>query len=394
LIPELRKRFNSSFRQSAYESLLRDLNSAQRWPADFRVAETPVFLSQELTDDLLRASNEILATLQAPGYAAKFANAVPPELAVPGETPHPVFLQLDFAICKDADGAFTPRLIELQGFPSLYCYQILLDDTWRKHFSIPKDFSSYFNGLDRDKYIALLKKIIVADADPENVILLELEPEKQKTRIDFACTESYLGFPTVDLKDLIERKKKLFYKKDGNEIPVERIYNRVIFDDLARRERYANFHFGNEHNVTWVGHPNWFFKISKYTLPLLSSSYCPSCFFLSSLDSYPPDLEHYVLKPLFSFAGAGVEMDVNRQMLDAIRNRDHYILQRKVDYAPLVETPDGFSKVEIRMMFVWTSKPMLVNNLVRMSKGKMMGVDFNKDKTWIGSSLAYHPEIQ
>jgi hypothetical protein len=100
---------------------------------------------------------------------------------------------------------------------------------------------------------------------------------------------------------------------------------------------------------------------------------------------------------LYSFAGEGVEVDVTKEMLDKITSSSNlpagqdYILQKKIEYAPLVETPDGFAKAEIRMMFIWNDKPLLVNNLVRMSKGKMMGVAFNKDKTWVGSSLAYHP---
>ena len=93
---------------------------------------------------------------------------------------------------------------------------------------------------------------------------------------------------------------------------------------------------------------------------------------------------------MYSFAGLGVEVDLTKEKLDEIKNKENYILQHKIEYAPVIETPDDFSKVEIRMMFFWDEKPMLVNNLVRMSKGKMMGVDFNKNKTWVGSNSAFH----
>ena len=89
-----------------------------------------------------------------------------------------------------------------------------------------------------------------------------------------------------------------------------------------------------------------------------------------------------------------VELLSTRADVRALANPEHYILQEKVDYEPLVATPDGGAKAEVRMMFVWgegEERPQLVNNLVRMSKGAMMGVDFNKDKTWIGASHAYHP---
>jgi len=222
------------------------------------------------------------------------------------------------------------------------------------------------------------------------VILLEITPDKQKTRIDFAATEELTGISTVGIREIIQRGNKLFYKKNGKEIPVERIYNRVIFDDLKRNNINYNFDFKSDLNVKWVAHPNWFFKISKYSLPLLKGEFVPSCFFLHELNEYPTDLENYVLKPLFSFAGHGVEIDLNKNILDKIEDPENYILQQKIEYAPLIKTPDEYSKVEIRMMFIWIDKPVLVNNLIRISKGKMMGVDYNKNKTWVGSSSAFH----
>ena len=88
-------------------------------------------------------------------------------------------------------------------------------------------------------------------------------------------------------------------------------------------------------------------------------------------------------------------MEPTREKLNALKNPRQWILQKKVRYAEFVPTPDGpKSKAELRMMFVWpeNEEPILVNNLVRMSQGKMMGVDFNKDKTWVGSSIALHDD--
>ena len=112
---------------------------------------------------------------------------------------------------------------------------------------------------------------------------------------------------------------------------------------------------------------------------------------MNELDKYPKDLNRFVLKPLFSFAGLGVEVDVTKDILDKVVDKSNYILQEKVEYAPLIETPDEYAKVEIRLMFLWDDKPILTTNLIRTSKGKMMGVDFNKNKTWVGSNIAYHP---
>lgn len=393
MIPELRKKFNENFSENVYREFLAELNSVLKYPTDFRVCETPLFLSKDLTSDLINACDTVINQIQNKEFVERSKNAIPEHLKVPNDFEHPLFLQLDFAITKSGND-FLPKLIELQAFPSLYGYQVHLDKTLRQYFSIPDEFTSYFSGLDYTKYKNLLTKIIVGNHNPANVILLEIEPEKQKTRIDFAATEELTGITTVCLSKVKKRGKKLFYLKDGKEIEIKRIYNRVIFDELERKKLKYDFDFRDDVDVEWAGHPNWFFRISKFSLPQLKGKYVPECYFLNELENYPANLNDFVLKPLFSFAGLGVDVDVTKEKLNTVKNKSNYILQQKVEYAPLIKTPDGYSKVEIRMMFLWENKnekPLLVNNLIRTSKGKMMGVDFNKNKTWVGSSIAYHP---
>lgn len=391
MIPELRKKYNSSFSQKVYEEFIHDLETFTYYPIDFRVSETPLFLTKDFTKKLYEATDEIISQLTTEEFKKYSTNAIPKNLNVPNETPHPNFLCLDFAITKNDYGEFHPKLIELQGFPSLFAYQYFLDKIVRRHFAIPDRFSSFFNRLNGNSYIEVLRKVILADKDPQNVVLVEIDPPQQKTRVDFACTEELVGIKTVNLSDIIKRGKKLFYPNNGIEIPIERIYNRVIFDELERKNFKFNFSFTDELDVEWAGHPNWFFKISKYSLPFLKGKFVPRCYFLNELEHYPDDLNNFVLKPLFSFAGLGVEVDVTKDMLDKISDRSNYILQEKVEYAPVLETPDEYAKVEIRLMILWDDKPVLATNLIRTSKGKMMGVDFNKNKTWVGSNLAYHP---
>jgi hypothetical protein len=390
MIPELRKKFNAEFTQEKYEAFLKDINTSLKYPADFRISETPLFLTADLKNKLLKASDELCKQVTSNDFKLKMKDAVPPHLHIPGETDHPEFFVFDFAICRNESGEYYPKLIELQGFPTLYGYQYFFKQKLKKHFDVPENFTSYFNKITPEKYVEMLRDVIVGDADPANVILLEIEPEKQKTRIDFAATEKLIGVKEVCISDVIKHGKVLFYKKNEVEIPIERIYNRVIFDELSRTEKNFNFDLQEELNVTWVPHPNWFYKISKYSLPVLKGEFVPKCFYLRDLTSYPSDLENYVLKPLFSFAGLGVKIDVTKKMLDEIKDPENYILQEKVEYAPLIETPDEFAKVEIRMMYFYDKQPILVNNLVRQSKGKMMGVDFNKNKTWVGGSAALH----
>ena len=313
---------------------------------------------------------------------------------MPNESAHPNFIVVDFGICAAGD-RLVPRLIELQAFPSLFGFQLMVLHCIRKTYPIiPRNWTSSFGGIKDEEYLALLRRTIVADADLESVVLLEIEPEKQKTRIDFACTETLLGVSAVCVTKIRKRGRKLFYDQDGREIQIKRIYNRVIFDELLRRpDLKLAFHFQDDLDVTWVGHPNWYFRISKHSLPFLKTEHTSPAFFA---DQFPPNesLADYVLKPLYSFAGLGVDMEPTKEKVAALANPREWILQKKVTYAEFVPTPDGLkSKAEIRMMFIWPDddqKPTLVNNLVRMSQGKMMGVDFNKDKTWVGSTIALH----
>jgi hypothetical protein len=395
MVPEIRHAFNVQFTEQRYESTVRDLERDAGCPSIFRISETPIFLPERLTRQLIEASHEVLDAVTSEEYLKQAGRAVPPRLDVPGDEGHSVFFQVDFAIVRGEGGELEPRLIELQGFPSLYCFQWQLEKEFRAHFpAIPADWVPYFGGLTSETYPDVLRDVIVAGADPENVVLLEIDPVHQKTRIDFCVTERLLGIPVVDARGVIERDGRLFYPRDGREVPIHRIYNRVIFDEVERKGLDLSHIFHRDlKDVTWVGHPNWYLKISKFSLPFIHSRYCPRTWFVSDLKELPADLENYVLKPLFSFAGLGVELGPSPERLRSLRDPENFILQRRVDYAAAIETPDEPAKAEIRMMFVWKDRPRLVNNLVRMSKGKMMGVDFNKDKTWIGASLAYHPPV-
>lgn len=393
MVPEQRARFNAQFTEAKYAALVHDANTLHPWPTDFRVSESPIFLSPDFTSEITGAATDIVAQLQTPAFARHAADAIPAGLSVPAETPHPIFIQVDFAICADRTGRLTPRLIELQGFPSLYGFQAFLAAIMRKNYDLPVQLTPFFGGLDERGYFDLLRHTILGQSAPENVVLLEIQPDQQKTRIDFACTETALGIRPVCLTEIRKRGRQLFYDRDGRETRIERIYNRVIFDELQRKPLDFGFSFSDDLDVAWVGHPNWYFRISKHSLPFLRSAHASPAYFA---DEFPATetIEDYVLKPLYSFAGLGVDMEPTHEKLTAVARPRESILQRKVEYAPFVPTVDGaHSKAEVRMMFVWPEdgEPQLVNNLVRMSQGKMMGVDFNKNKTWVGSSVALHP---
>ena len=392
--PQLRAIFNADFSAEKYATLLRCVNETEKWPADFRIAETPIFLTREFTDEVVGAANKIIGLTRTPEFTRHAAAAIPAGLEVPNESAHPNFFVVDFGICAE-DDRLVPRLIELQAFPSLFGFQLLLLSCIRKAFPvIPRNWTSSFGGIKDEAYLDLLRRAIIADTDRDNVILLEIEPEKQKTRVDFAATERLLGIRSVCVTKINKRGSQLLYERDGRDVRIERIYNRVIFDELLRRTDLSlSFSFQEELDVTWAGHPNWYFRVSKHSLPFIQTKHTAPAYFA---DTFPADqkIGNYVLKPLYSFAGVGVDMEPTREKIAALEKPHEWILQKKVEYAAFVETVDGRkSKAEIRMMFVWPDEdrdPTLVNNLVRMSQGKMMGVDFNIDKTWVGASIALH----
>lgn len=396
MIPALRNAFNAQFTQAKYDQFIADICQQFNYAPKFHVAETPVFIPKELKEKLVAACEDIMKVIDQPNFKELTQGAFFKEsMYVPNEDDHAKFIQLDFGVCLDENGELTPKLIELQGFPSLYFFQELLGRMYRKHYEdIPQDFSQHLHGLTPEGYIDLLRDEIIGDTDPKQVILLEIEPEKQATAIDFFATEAILGLKVLCISKLIKRGRKLFYLNDqGEEIQVLKIYNRIIFDELnQRRDLSREYDFKDEVDVEWIGHPNWFFRISKYTMPLLKGDYVPKSYYLDRLETIPTDLENYVLKPLYSFAGAGVQIHVDKAMIEAIEDKSNYLLQEKVAYAPIIKTMDVPAKCEIRMMLLYnskTNKTQIVSNLMRLSKGEMVGVKYNKDKTWVGGSTGF-----
>jgi len=395
MIPAIRKAYNQAFTEERYNEFLHFLNSRYDYEIEFRIAETPVFIPKELKHRLFQACDEIIDVITQPDFKALTDRAIPEEKNVPNEDKHAQFLAIDFAICADENGGLTPQLIEFQGFPSLFAFQDLISKAYRQFFDIPADFDYLFSGLNSEKYMEMLNGVITNGHPAENVILMDIEPHLQKTRIDFYCVKEFFGVPSVCISALKKKGKKLYYESKGREIEVKRIYNRVIFDELDKRsDLKLDFNMLDDVDVEWAGHPNWFFRISKFSMPLVKSKYVPETKYLSEYQGvFPSDLENFVLKPLFSFAGAGVVYDVKPEDVTSITDPENYILQKKIYYAPAIETPDGDKiKTEIRMLYLWPygePRPIACTNLIRFSKGVMMGVKFNKNKTWVGGSTAF-----
>ena len=396
MIASFRHSFNKNFSQEKYEAFLHEIFLATNHRPPFPIAETPVFVPKQLAGQLFQACHEFTELFCRPDFKELSNETILPETFVPGESDHPTFLCIDFGIALDENGQPTPRLIEIQGFPSLYFYQDLCARSYRKHYDIPAELLHLFNGLDSESYRDKLRRIIVGDSRPENVVLLEVEPWKQNTQVDFLATQNALGIAVKCVSELKVSGREVWYQdQDGRKVQVERIYNRVIFDELLKRNDLPRqFSFSAEYDLHWVGHPHWFSRISKHTLPLLDSPYAPESRYLDTFSELPDKLDDYVLKPLYSFSGQGVIIHPTPADIEAIPEgeRHHFILQKKVDYAPLVETPDEPAKAEIRMMLVWedgAARPEVITNLVRLSKGEMVGVRYNKGKSWVGGSVGF-----
>jgi hypothetical protein len=393
MVKELRQQFNSNFTKEKYEAYVKEIEALHPGALDFRNAETPIFIPKEFTNKMLAACEDIIDVIVDEKFMALTERGIPKDIKIPNQKKQSQFIAFDFGICQNEAGELEPQLIEMQGFPTLFAFQAFHSELTAKYANVPGNYSAYLNGYNKETYLQLFKEIIVGDLNPENVILLEIFPEQQKTRIDFYCTEEVLGIKTVCLTKLIADGNKLFHDNNGVKTEIKRIYNRLIFDDLQKQEGLSEIiDLTKDFDVEWVPHPNWFYRISKFTLPFINNIYVPKTYFLNELKQIPADLENYVLKPLFSFAGMGVVIDVTQKDIDEVKDPENWILQRKVKYADVIETPDVPAKAEIRLFYFWKdgwARPKAVHNLSRLSKGKMIGTRYNKDKEWVGGAVAF-----
>lgn len=393
MIPAIRKIYNEAFTEDKYQAFLEKLNSRHPGAIDFRLAETPVFLPANFVEEMLETCEAIIDIIKDPSFKEKTDRSIPESDRVPNDEGTCNMIAFDFGICSNTYGDIEPRLIEMQGFPTLFGFQTFYPEILKEFFPVPENFSQYLGKHNRDSFIELFSSIVLGNHSAENVILLEIKPHTQKTRIDFYFTRDLIGIQPVCITELIQEGQQLFYMNEGIKTRVNRIYNRVIFDELHAREKELGkfVDIRQDLDVEWVPHPSWFYRISKFTLPFIRHPFVPKTYFLNEIKEIPADLENYVLKPLFSFAGQGVIVDLALQDIENIADPENWILQQKVQYAPVIETPDEPAKAEIRIMYLWKNgedRPEPVLNLARLSKGKMIGVNFNKDKKWIGGSVA------
>jgi hypothetical protein len=398
MIPFLRKQFNASFTPDKYQVFLRRIDDACGTHVQFRLSETPCFFPKSLLERMAEDGKELIRQLvENPKYCARSEASIPPEFRVPNEPARPLFVQVDFGLVRDARGELQPKLVELQAFPSLYAYQVTLAQSYTDVFGLDRfeggeQLRFFLSGLGEKSYRELLRAAIVGTQDPENVILMEIHPTTQKTLPDFLLTERMLGVRTVDIAAIKKHGTQLYYERNGGRVPIRRIYNRAIVDELQRKQVKLGFDWRDDLNVEWAGHPNWYFRISKFSIPYLRHESVPKTWFLDKLDQIPDDLQNYALKPLYSFAGLGVVIAPKREDIEAIpaEKRADYILQERLHFEPVIETPFGTTKAEVRVMYVWPEQLQAVLTIIRMGRGLMMGVDQNKNMEWVGASAALY----
>ncbi|MBK0378069.1 hypothetical protein [Mucilaginibacter segetis] len=390
----IRKTFNKNFTEEKYGDLILSLNADLKKPIEFRVAETPVFLTDDFRDRLIEAGDNIIQAILKPDFKSLTERAIPDQWRVANENDHPHFIALDFGVCKDTDGNIVPKLIELQGFPSLYGFQVHLGENYRETYNIPGNQTIYFDGLNKSSYLDLLKRTILGPYQSHEVVLMDVDAPDQKTAVDFYLTQNYLGVPVLSLNELIQEGDRLYYFAGNEKKCIRRIYNRLIFDEIAGDTDIFSkvVDIRKPLDVEWITHPNWFYRISKFTMPYLKGPYIPETRFLHQVTEIPANLDKFVLKPLFSFAGQGVIIDVNEADIRNIKDPENWILQEKVNYEPVLQAPDGGVKVEIRLLYLWPDRdaqPTLAINLARLSRGKMIGVRYNKNFDWVGGTVAF-----
>ena len=402
MIASIRQKFNATFTEQSHQNYLAALNTPFPGALDFSVAETPIFINKYFTEKVLATGDYVNQVIQSDQFNSITEPSLKNIPVFPNETALPKCIVMDFAIAINEQNELVPALIELQGFPSLFAYEILQDECIRKTYAIPEGYSPYLNGYNKEKYLAHLETILKGDTfnDPlknsnKHTVLLEILPHQQKTRIDFYCTEKYLNIPTVCITELFIEEHHLYYERAGNKIKIDRIYNRIVLDELKNQTKEIQEKgalLQNNLEIEWVTHPHHFFRISKFLLPFLKHLYIPKTQFVDQLTEAPTTLEKYILKPLFSFAGQGVIIDISAADIENIKDPSGWILQEKVNYAHCIETPTGPAKAELRLFYFWDEDKqqyIATMNLARLSKGKMIGVNYNKNATWVGGSLAY-----
>ena len=404
MIASIRQKFNTAFTEEVYQNYLAALNTPFPGALDFSVAETPIFIDKVFIQKVLSTGDYVNQVIQSD----RFNSITEPSLKniphFPNETALPQCIVMDFAIATNEQNELVPALIELQGFPSLFAYEVLQDECIRKTYTIPAGYSPYLNGYTKEKYMHHLETILKGDTlndtkknldANKHTVLLEILPHQQKTRIDFYCTEKYFNIPIVCITELFIEENYLFYERAGKKIKIDRIYNRIVLDELKNQTKEIQEKgalLQNNLEVEWVTHPHHFFRISKFLLPFLNHPYIPKTQFVNQLTETPTALDTYILKPLFSFAGQGVIIDISAADIENIKDPSAWILQEKVEYANCIETPTGPAKAELRLYYFWDEDKkeyIATMNLSRLSKGKMIGVNYNKTATWVGGSLAY-----
>lgn len=397
MIPHLRQQFNAQFTAQKYERFLALLEQRCGTPVPFRNCETPLFLPRDIFEQMAVAGRELVAQLlDNAEYLAAANAAIPFGFHVAGDVGKPLFVQADFGLVRLDEGTLAPKLVEIQGFPSLYAYQPVLASCYCDAYGLDATLEALPGSLTEAAYDDILRQAIVGSHDPDNVVLLEIDPANQKTRADFLETERRYGVRTIDIRDVGQQGQSLFYSQGGRDVPIHRIYNRAIADELIRKKVELQFRAQDDLQVEWAGHPNWFFLISKFSLPWLRHPTVPKSWFLDrldvdGLDAIPDDLRNFVLKPLYSFAGRGVIVGPSKADIDAVAaaERGQYILQERLEFVPTIETPHGATKCEVRVMYIYQEELIAVNTIIRMGRGSMMGVDQNRDLQWVGASAAF-----
>jgi hypothetical protein len=389
MIPALRARFNASWTEPLYQAMLARLQEQTLGTIEFPVSETPCFFPRALIQKLAESGRDLIGQCLSGDAAAAAEGAVPARFrGAAASEPNPTFIQVDFGLVRNAAGDIEPRLVELQAFPSLYGFQMALADAYCATFEMPEGLDEYVDGLTRGGFRALLQQAITGFHDPSEVVLMEIEPQKQKTRPDFVMTERLWGVRSVDTSEVVKDGRRLFYRHDDALKPIRRIYNRVIPDELERKGVPLPFDYRDDLEVEWGGHPEWYFRISKFSIPWLRHASVPRTWFLHQVTELPLAREDLILKPLYSFAGGGIVFAPTDAQLAGIPpdERHQFILQERISFEPVIDTPYGPTQAEIRMMYVWTDRLHAVLPLVRMGRGKMMGVDHNKGLRWVGAS--------
>jgi len=229
--------------------------------------------------------------------------------------PEPYFMTIDLAYAPGGGTNF--KLIEAQAFLSI---SHMFFEHYSKLLDLNRDVFLNF-----EAYQHFLRKI-----QNNHSILLEDCPWEQKTAIDFHLLQKQASIEVLNFRGIL----------GSHALKEKLIYNRLIFADLTAQEfANAKISLSGLPNARWLHHPDWYYFVSKSSLPYITSPWAAQSFLVADKPlNFEPKSNAWVLKPLFDYGCSGVNLNPSRTDIENVDAPKEWLLQQKIELKHLPGT--------------------------------------------------------